>query len=389
VIKQADAVVIGGGILGASVAHFLTKNDVGSVVLLEKNRICTGATAYSAANVRQHYSNEVGIRLAVRAVEMFSNAEQELGGPAGFVRCGYMVIAAEGQEDALRKVVPLQRSFGVETELLTPDEIRARYPDLDLDGIALGALESTSGYANPLETVTSLVRSAERQGLRVHEGTEVLDIVVGDGSIEGVVTGEGKIATPVVVNAAGPWAARVGAMAGVDYQLSLSREHEVVVALPEGCGPFPIVSDPANSIFFRPYGPDKVLVGEGYPKEQEPCDPDTYNARADEPVIERMLTRLAKRMPRLVNLQRVLDYAGVYSITADWYPIVGSEPGIHGYYAAVGGSGHSFKIGPPIGEALADVIAGREPTIDISALDHTRFTRDAVFGSVWGPGNRA
>ena len=132
-----------------------------------------------------------------------------------------------------------------------------------------------------------------------------------------------------------------------------------------------------------------MLVGEGYPKEQEPCDPDTYNARADEHVIERMLEKLARRAPRLVNLDRVTDYAGVYSITADWYPIVGPEPAVHGYWAAVGGSGHSFKIGPPIGEALADMIAGREPAIDISSLDHTRFSRNEVFGSVWGPGNRA
>jgi sarcosine oxidase subunit beta len=388
-IKQADAVVIGGGILGASVAHFLTKNHFGSVVLLEKNRICTGATAYSAANVRQHYSNEVAIRLAVRALEMFSNAEEELGGPVGFVQSGYMVIAPAGQEEALETVVPLQRSLGVETVLLDPDEIHARYPDIDLGDIALGALEPTSGYADPLKTVTSLVRSAEHEGLQVYEGTEVLDIILSEGSVEGVLTEDSHVAAPVVVNAAGPWAARVGAMAGIEYELSLSREHEVVVALPGGSGPLPIVSDPSNSIFFRPYGSDKLLVGEGYPKEQEPCDPDTYNPRADEPAIERMLFRLTTRVPRFVNLQRVLDYAGVYSITNDWYPIVGPEQAVHGYYAAVGGSGHSFKIGPPIGEALAAVIAGRKPAIDISALDHARFEHNALFGSVWGPGNRA
>jgi sarcosine oxidase subunit beta len=365
------------------------KNDYGTVVLVEKNRICTGATAYSAANVRQHYSNEVGIRLAVRAVQMFGNAAAELGGPVGFVRCGYMVIAPDEQADGLRRVVPLQQSLGVETELLTPAEIDARYPDLDLDGIALGALETTSGYADPYATVDALVRSAERRGLVLCEGVEVIDIAISAGGVEAVVTADGTISTPVVVNASGPWAARVGAMAGVEYELSLSREHEVVVVLPDSFGPFPIVSDTANGIFFRPYGEDAVLVGEGYPKEQEPCDPDTYNARADEHVIARMLAKLAERAPRLVNLERVRDYAGVYSITRDWYPIVGPQPGIQGYYAAVGGSGHSFKIGPPIGEALADVIAGREPAIDISALSHDRFERNAVFGSVWGPGNRA
>src|SRR5438034_1328506 len=229
-IKQADALVIGGGILGASVAHFLTKNDFGSVVLLEKNRICTGATAYSAANVRQHYSNEVAIRLAVRGLEMFSNAEEELGGPVGFVQSGYMVIAPAGQAQALETVVPLQRSLGVETVLLDPDEIHARYTDIDLGDIALGALEPTSGYADPLKTVRSLVRSAEREGLQVYEGTEVLDIILSEGKVEGVLSGDGHVAAPVVVNAAGPWAARVGAMAGIEYELSLSREHEVVVA---------------------------------------------------------------------------------------------------------------------------------------------------------------
>jgi sarcosine oxidase subunit beta len=389
VIRQADAVVIGGGILGASVAHFLTKNEFGVVVLVEKGTICSGATAYSAANVRQHYSNEVGIRLAVRAVEMFRNGEAELGGPVGFVQCGYMVIAPHGQEEALRLVVPEQQRLGVQTELLTTDEIHERYPQLDLDDIALAALETTSGYADPLQTVTSLVRAAQAWGLRLYEGTSVIDIVAENGEVGGVVIDEGEIAAPIVVNAAGPWAASVGAMAGIDYRLALSREHEIVVALPEGFGALPVVSDPGQSIFFRPYGPDKLLVGEGYPKEQEPCDPDTYNRRADEPVVSRMLARLAARVPALDHPQVVKDYAGVYSITDDWYPIVGGEEAVRGYYAAVGGSGHSFKIGPPIGEALADVISGREPRIDISSLAHSRFVREQAFASVWGPGNRA
>src|ERR1700751_3554204 len=112
--ERADAVVIGGGILGASVAHFLVKKDIGQVVLLEKHRLCTGATRYSAANVRQHYSNEVCIRLAVRAVEMFHDAEAALGGGVGFVECGYMVVAPKEQEAGLRAVVPLQQSLGVD-----------------------------------------------------------------------------------------------------------------------------------------------------------------------------------------------------------------------------------------------------------------------------------
>jgi sarcosine oxidase subunit beta len=178
-------------------------------------------------------------------------------------------------------------------------------------------------------------------------------------------------------------------MVGIEYNLSLSREHEVVVELPPDFRTIPIVSDPGQSLYFRPHHANLLLVGEGYPKEQEPCDPETYNDRADEPNISRMLSRLEHRVPRMVSPRRAGDYAGVYSITEDWYPIVGGEPSVHGYFAAVGGSGHSFKIGPPIGEALAAIIAGREPKIEISSLGRERFERKELFASVWGPGNRA
>jgi glycine/D-amino acid oxidase-like deaminating enzyme len=177
-------------------------------------------------------------------------------------------------------------------------------------------------------------------------------------------------------------------MAGVDYQLSLSREHEVVVSLPEAFGRIPIVSDVSQGIHFRPYGASRLLIGEGYPKEREPCDPDTYDQGAGATEIARMLERVGRRVPAVTSPPVVAGYAGVYSITDDWYPIVGDEPGLAGYYAAVGGSGHCFKIGPPIGEALADVICGAEPQIDIASLHHARFARDETFASVWGPGNR-
>lgn len=388
-MSQADAVVVGGGILGASVAHFLVKEGLGRIVLLEKNELCTGATAYSAANVRQHYSNPVGIELALRGLAMFENAEEELGGPVGFVQCGYMVIAPVEQAAALRSVVPEQQRLGVETELLSAEEIGSLFPELQLEDVALGALEPRSGYADPRMTVLALVRSAERLGLQVHEHTEVIDIEIEDGRVTGVTTSDGRISTNVVVNAAGPWAARVGAMVGIEYDLSLSREHEVVVELPPDFRSIPIVSDPGQSLYFRPHRDNLMLVGEGYPKEQEPCDPDTYNHRADEVNIERMLNRLNHRVPRMVSPRRAGDYAGVYSITEDWYPIVGAEPTVQGYFAAVGGSGHAFKIGPPIGEALAAVIAGREPDIDIASLERGRFERNERFASVWGPGNRA
>ncbi|MDH4345139.1 MAG: FAD-binding oxidoreductase, partial [Thermoleophilia bacterium] len=218
-IAKADAVVVGGGIIGASVAHFLTRIGFGQVALVEKSRICGGSTQYSAAHVRQHYTNEVAIRLAVRAAAMFANAEEALGGDAGFTQNGYMVIAPPGEEQALLDVVPVQQRFGVETELLSPDEVAERWPELALDGVALACFERTSGYADPVRTVEALVRSAQRRGLTVVEGCRVLGVTTAGGRVTGVVTGEGEISTGIVVNATGPWGNTVGRMVGVEYPL--------------------------------------------------------------------------------------------------------------------------------------------------------------------------
>jgi sarcosine oxidase subunit beta len=393
--EQADAVVIGGGIIGASVAHFLTKLGYGRVALLEKGRICGGSTQYSAAHVRQHYSNEVAIRLAVRGAAMFASAEERLGGPAGFVQHGYMVIAPEEQAATIREVVPVQRRFGVETEILTPVEVKHRWPELNVEGVALACFELTSGYADPVQTTKSLVRAAQAAGLSVHEGREATGISTGNGRVDGVQTREGTIATNVVVNACGPWGDRIGRMVGIDYPLSFSREHEAVFEAP-ALGEIPVMSDATQRLYFRRYGDGKVLVGEGWPKEKEPADPESYDAGTDVEHLERMVPKLLHRLPSLrptlggpnYGGTFVTGYSGVYDITEDWYPIVGEEE-VGGYYSAFGGSGHCFKLGPALGESLAHVIAGSEPPVDISSLSGSRFAEGRTFGSVWGPGNRA
>ena len=395
-IRTADAVVIGGGIMGASTAHFLTKIGFGEVALVEKRKICGGSTQYSAAHIRQHYSNEVGIRLAVRGASMFNNAEEELGGPVGFHQIGYMLFAPPEDALALRDTVAVQRSFGVETATLEPDEVMSRWPQLQLDGVGLACHEPTSGFADPVLTVEMLVRSAERDGLHVYEGCEVLGISTVNGRVAGVVTGDGEIATGVVVNACGPWSDRIGRLAGVEYPLTFSREHEAIFDAPEGFQDFPVISDVPQRLYCRPYVGGKILVGDGWPKQKEPVDPETYDDGTDDAHVSNMVPRLLNRVPSLAPALSqpnyggafVTGYSGVYDITEDWYPIVGEED-LGGYYSCFGGSGHGFKIGPAIGEALADTIAGRQSMIDISGLSGARFSEGRTFSSVWGAGNRA
>src|SRR5262249_43526789 len=214
--------------------------------------------------------------------------------------------------------------------------------------------------------------------------------------VTGVVTGDGEIAAGVVVNACGPWGDRIGRMVGIDYPITFSREHEAVFDAPEGFRQFPVVSDVPQRLYCRPYPGGKVLVGQGWPKQVEPADPETYDDGTDEAHLNTMVPLLINRLPSLGPLLTqpnwggayVTGYSGVYDITEDWYPIVGEEE-ISGYYSCFGGSGHGFKIGPAIGESLAAVIAGQQPRVDISSLSGSRFSTGRTFTSVWGPGNRA
>jgi len=393
--KTADAVVVGGGIIGASVAHFLTKLGYGDVVLVDKRRLAGGSTQYSAAHVRQHYTNEVAIRLAVRAAAMFADAEPELGGDVGFVQDGYLVLASADGAAAIEEVVPFQRELGVDTSILTPDEAVERWPELSPEGIVLACYEETSGWADPVGTVQALARSGERLGLTVQEGCEVVGIETDDGRVRAAETSEGRVATDVVVNATGPWGNTIGRMVGVEYPITWSREHEAVFAAPEGFRGLPVVSDSEQQLYLRSFGPDRVLVGHGWPKSFEPADPETYDDGTDAEHVGDMVPRLARRVPALSHLDTpgfggafLTGYSGVYDITEDWYPIVGEEA-VGGYYSAFGGSGHCFKLGPTIGESLAHVIAGSEAPIDIASLSGSRFAEGRAFTSVWGAGNRA
>nr|MBA2298161.1 FAD-binding oxidoreductase [Actinomycetota bacterium] len=194
----------------------------------------------------------------------------------------------------------------------------------------------------------------------------------------------------------GPWGDRIGRLVGVDYPLTFSREHEAIFSAPDGFGELPVMSDATQQLYFRRYGEGKVLVGEGWPKEKEPADPESYDDGTDAAHLERMVPKLLHRLPSLEPTLGAADYggtfvtgySGIYDITEDWYPIVGEEE-VGGYYSAFGGSGHCFKLGPALGESLAHAIAGQEPPIDLSSLSGRRFSSGRTFGSVWGPGNRA
>ena len=387
--KTADAVVIGGGILGASTAHFLAKKGFGRVVLLEERSLAAVSTGHSAANVRTFYSNPVTVKLAWRAVQMFENDREELGGDCSFAQIGFLVLIDEDGASAGRQVMEMERKHAVEVTELSCGEIRELAPAFDLDSVVSGIYEPRSGYADPVKTTRSLIERAKEWGLAVYEGVAATGIRLDGERVAAVDTSDGPIAAGVVVNAAGPWGRQVGQWVGKNYSIRWSRETDMVLELPPGLGPFPVTADPMLRIYFRPQGHSQVVAGLGAPKDVEPVDIQSYDPGLDSGTRQRIEQGLFRRVPSLRDAPFVKGWASVYTITDDWHPLVGPEPDLQGYYACFGGSGHCFKLGPPIGEALADVIAGDTPEIDIGPLRPNRFVEGEPLSSAWGSGNRA
>ena len=388
--QTADAVVIGGGIAGASTLYYLARMGLRNTVLLEKGDLASGSTGDSAAMVRQHYSNEVSIRLVKESLRFFQEFADEFDGASVFHGAGWLFLCEPDARQAFDDNMAQLNRLGVRTWEISAEDAAEELPGLNTDGIGPVAFEPDSGYADPRETVNSLVVKAASLGAETHTHTAATGLTVENGRVSAVVTASGTISTPIVVNAAGPWAAEVGRWAGLNLPLELSREQDMVIRIPGSMPPLRrVVSNMVDRIYFRPESDDMLLAGVGHPKENEPVDPDCYRREADAEFIADVSQRLERRFPDLAGAEVVSSWAGLYTITPDWNMLVGAAPGVDGLFLAVGGSGHSFKLGPAIGRCLAELIVeGQSTTVDITPLRPDRFDTGAPLRSTYG-GNRA
>ena len=386
--KTADAVVVGGGINGASIAFNLLKRGLRKVVILEKYLLASGGTGKSAAVVRQHYSNEPLVKMMKRCIEIFSHFQDVVGGASGFVKTGWAFLVPSEAEQGLEENLSMQQRLGINTREISREELLTLEPRFHLDDVARIAYEPDSGYANPTLTTTSYLQAAVNLGGEIMQCCPLTSISIENGRVTQVGTPKGSISTEIVVNAAGPWADRVAAMVGLSLPIRVTREEEILLAPPLGESPPRLtISDMAKAIYFRSDA-GRVLVGRGYPKEYEYVSPDDYQENAGVDFIEETARRFAERMPVYSDALVQNAYTGLYDVTPDWHPILG-RTGAKGFFLAAGFSGHGFKLGPAIGELMAEeIISGKAGDVDLSSFPLDRFEKGQLFQAVYG-GNRA
>ncbi len=372
--ETAEVVMIGGGIVGASVAYHLAEGGCTDVLVLEREaHLGRGSTGKSMGGVRAQFSTEINIRLSLYALDFFARFEQATGCPPGYRPQGYLFVATrEKHMEYLRANFQLQRACGVKTvELLSPAEVLHRMPHLRSDDVLGGSFGSADGFVDPHSVMGGFMQRATEKGVHLWKGAEVTGILKDANGIAGVETRRGTVSTRKVVNAAGPWAAQVAALAGVDLPVQPLRRMLVPTE------PFPLIAreapmtiDMATGFHFRPEGLGVLLAW------NDPEETPGFKTQFDPAFIEKILTRAVDRVPCFesleVNPKRA--WAGLYEMTPDHYPILGPVPEVPGFYLANGFSGHGVMHSPATGKVMSDLILrGHTDLIDATALNLARF----------------
>ena len=336
------------------------------VAVLEKGALASGSTGKSSAIVRQHYSNEVTARMARWGLDVFHDFDERVGGSAGFVKAGFLVLVPAEDAEGLRANVAMQQAVGIDTRILSPEEVRERAPRRGRIGPGGCGVRAGGGVRRPPHDHGGLAEAAKRHGAKFFFNRAVTGIRFVGGRVTGVDTAAGPLDAAAVVNCAGPWGARVAAMAGLDAPVSSCRAQVAVFGRPEGQrGPHPVVLDFAHASYFRPETGNLMLVGLIDPSEAEDVvDPDGYPEHTDHAFDLDVGGRWIQRCPSMDAAEHRKGYAGLYAITPDWHPIIDEVPAGSGHFLCTGFSGHGFKLGPAVGLLTAQLVTGETPEFD-------------------------
>ena len=372
--ETADVVIIGGGIVGSSVAYHLTEAGCANVLIIEREeRQGMGSTAKSMGGVRAQFATEVNILMSLYSVDFFSKFEEVTGHTAGYKPHGYLFVATSDRNlDYLRANLKRQRACGLQNaELVTREDIIKVVPQLVADDVVGGSFCPTDGFVDPYSVMTGFAKRARAQGVKVWLETEVTGINIDQAGVAGVETSRGQVSTRTVVNAAGPWAAVVAQMARLDIPVEpLRRQIVKTEAFHQLPARLPMVIDMSSGFHFRREGESFLLA---WPDEEE-----TFGFRTDFDYgfIEKILTRAVSRVPEFadakVNPSRC--WAGMYEVTPDHHAIIGRAPGVEGLYLANGFNGHGVMHSPATGLMVSELILdGQSRLMDASPLRAERF----------------
>jgi len=373
--QTADIVILGAGVMGASIAFHLARRKAGRIVVLDKDHVGSGGSSRSSALIRMHYSFPPEVQLALVSLKMFQHWRDVVGEEGAFRKTGFVRIVHPSERERLKANVEMQRGLGAPVELIDQRQLRELEPDWAVGDVELAAYEPDSGYGDGNVVANDFLSRARDMGAAYVPKACATRLLVERGRMRGVQTAGGEISAPMVVVATGPWTRPLFQQIGFDPPIEIEYHQVAILKNPPdmnagGCA----CIDSVTATYFRSDGSDKFLVGDFYGKR--PADPDNFPQRASETELEESIERASRRVPKLEHAEVIRGVTGVYDMTPDSRPLLGPLPDIEGLHVCAGFSGMGFKISPAVGLVMSELILdGVASTVDVSAFRAARFAQ--------------
>lgn len=381
-----DAIVIGAGVMGASIAFHLAERGL-KIVILERKVTASGATGHSSGLVRMHYDLAAESELTFKSYQLyFSNWKERVGGECGFIKTGFLQISKREHEALLRGNVANQQRIGINTSVISAEEVKKLFPDLVTEHFDYAAYEPDSGYADATLTTNSFIEATKRNGATLIQSCEVTAIRTANGKVVGVDTTKGTFDAPIVVNAAGAWAKQVASLAGFEVPLETWTHDVAFLHRPSSLGRIPACIDDVINCYFRPEGSALILAA-GEDESLRGEAPDAEDQTPTPTFLEKLIDQMVQRIPKIEESGLHSIHVGRDGITPDQRAIY-SGTNLGGFYLACGLSGTGFKTSPAAGASMAELILDGTPkTVDITPFRFARFAEGKLLEGEYGYGN--
>jgi len=361
--------IIGGGIVGISIAYFLAKRGQNNIVLLERDLLAQASTGLCVGGIRQQFSHPANILLSQETIHLLRCFENEFDTKIAFHQAGYLFLTKEQPNwEAFITCVKIQRQHGVPVQVLSPEEIKHRWPYIEIKGLKGGIFGPEDGYVDPYDLTMAIANKTRKMGVTIQERTEVTGIHAKNGQVYGVETAKGYLSSKVIINAAGAWGGEIARMAGIHLPVQPYRRQvfitKAVDTLPR---PVPMIIDQDTQFYIRGYAPG-ILIGMTDLDEKP-----SFHTHVDRSFMEKVTAAALERIPVLEDAEILRGWGGLYAMTPDENPIIGEIPGIKGFFCAAGFSGHGFQHGPAVGRILSEIIADGTTPFNLRPFRYDRF----------------
>jgi sarcosine oxidase, subunit beta len=368
--EHAAVVVVGGGVIGVSIAFHLAEAGVGDVLVLERDVLGSGSTCKAAGGVRAQFSDPLNVQLGARSLSAFEQFRERPGQDIDLRQVGYLFLLDNVEDVAVfERAVSMQNDLGVDSRMVSAQEVAVLCPLVRTADLLAAAWSPRDGHCTPESVVLGYAAGARRHGARLLTGVDVVGVQTAAGAVSAVVTSRGTVRTDTVVCAAGAWSAQVGAMAGVDLPVTPYRRQilftEPVDGLP---AELPMTIDFSNTFYFHGEGRG-LLMG-----MSDPDEPPSFRLDRDDAWLPRLTEAMQRRAPELLDVGVTGGWAGLYEVTPDHNAIVGASSSTPGFVYATGFSGHGFLQAPAVGEVVRDLVLGERPFVDVGPLAVDRFS---------------